>query len=352
MKINLLCIGNELLDGRVVNSHQHKIGRDLNNLGLSLNRVICINDNKDEIVENCRFLCEGDDWLIITGGLGPTHDDVTRDSVAEFSGTRLVENKDAKNKLIATLKIKNRQLSPRDLNQVLIPDNAKLIPNNNGTAAAFHLIHDTSNIICLPGVPNECYRLLDEYVYPTISEKLTISKPLVYEWCCFGCSELELFKQLQTYIKNGINFNFRLSYPYVYLMLSVVSNNQEEFEQIVQIISDRINKYVITVNDESLVENLKYKLVQNNLSISLAESCTGGKIASILSEKAGISAVFQSGIVTYSNKSKQIYLNVNEDTIAEFGAVSDEVANEMLSSLEAENNVVIVTRNCWSKWWY
>ena len=68
MKINLLCIGNELLDGRVVNSHQHKIGRDLNNLGLSLNRVICINDNKDEIVENCRFLCEGDDWLIITGG--------------------------------------------------------------------------------------------------------------------------------------------------------------------------------------------------------------------------------------------------------------------------------------------
>ena len=342
MRVELVSVGTELLLGDIVNTNTAYLSKELAALGLGVFRQTTVGDNRERLLKILESAFLENDTVIITGGLGPTDDDITKECAAEYFGREFYFHEYSWVKILERLTRSGRNIiTENNKKQAMIPEGAIVLENFCGTAPGIIIEENNKRIILLPGPPREMRDMFEKSVKPYLekfSNKHFISKYVRF----YGIGESLLETKIKDIMDNQTNPTLALyaKTGEVLLRITASSEDKNECEQLIREqlkeIEKIVGEYIYLVGDEDIsgtqtemnnvVANL---LIENNFTISVAESLTGGKISSMLVEKSGISESFLEGVVCYSNKSKINTLGVNEETLEKFGAVSEEVAKEM-----------------------
>jgi nicotinamide-nucleotide amidase len=334
-KIAVLLTGSELLDGRVRDTNACFIGESLNQYGVVLSEVHICGDRIVDIVEMLRLIERRAEYLIISGGLGPTSDDLTREAVADFFGCKLVEDCAVLAAMQENYKKRGRVLDSSNLKQALRPEIAAPLFNSLGTAAGFSVKKERRlKIWSLPGVPRELEAMYSESVLPELIKDLS-SQAAVRErrvsFKTFGVPESQVGAKVAGIgVPSQVEISYRAHFPSVDVIIKSYNQKINLDELRDNAIKSLGKGYVISFDlNERLEEKLFKILKSKKLTLSLAESCTGGLVGSYLTSVPGVSEVFMGGVVSYSNQAKISQLGVCEKLIARHGAVSAEVASAM-----------------------
>jgi nicotinamide-nucleotide amidase len=302
-----------------------------------------VGDNEKHILNEFKECFNENDLVIVTGGLGPTHDDITRKCIVKFFNTQLVLNEDVLKDVKNIFSRRGRQVTKLNEDQALVPKNAKVIRNKLGTAPGMWIEKDNKIFIVMPGVPFEMKEMMSSYVMPSLKEKLGkqefVSTRLILQTT--GIPESFLFERLGNIdeLLNSAEMAFLPNQFGVKLRITVKDKSVEatnnRLTEIEQKIRNKVGRFVFAKGEETLEEVVGRLLKERELSISLAESCTGGNISNLLTNISGSSDYFERGVVSYSNGSKVEMLQVDEDTIQKYGAVSPEVAQQMSKGIKS-----------------
>ncbi len=335
--VQLLLTGNELMTGDIVDSNSAMIAQQLKELGLEISRKVTIPDDINLLVQEINSLAAHADILIINGGLGPTIDDLTAQALAKATNVDLVEHPEALAHLITWCEKRGVQLNGPNLKQALLPQDCSIIANNQGSAVGFKVKHSNCNIYCTPGVPRELQTMLSEQIAPDIAS--TLPGELISDVTrlqVFGLGESTLQKLLNDQLPDwptNIDLGFRAGMPLLEVKLTTTTQEAHQQkhlwqEKLITLLGDHV---IAQIQGEplSLAHHVISTLASKNLKITTAESCTGGLIASMITQVGGASACFEAGFVTYSNQMKTALLGVPEQLLNQFGAVSQEVAIAM-----------------------
>ena len=337
LNVQLLLTGNELMTGDIVDSNSAMIAQQLKDIGLTVTRKVTVADDLTTLVNEINYMSRQADILIINGGLGPTTDDMTALALATAMNIPLTSNGEALKHLEAWCARRNSALNAPNIKQTILPDNCQIIPNKNGSAVGIRHQYNKADIYCTPGVPHELSTMMAEQIIPSLSKVLPTEQYLdVTRLQIFGMGESSLQKQIDENIAHwpeNIELGFRAGKPLLEIKLTTNESGAEQkkqqyIDQLYQLLGHHI---VAEVDDTplSLAETVVSLLLKENKSITLAESCTGGCIASMLTTVPGVSSVFQAGFVTYSNSIKEKVLDVSSNTLKEHGAVSQQTVIEM-----------------------
>jgi nicotinamide-nucleotide amidase len=343
MNAHIITIGDEILIGQTLNTNAAYIGSRLIELSINIKKTSVVGDNETQILDEFKECFDANDLIIVTGGLGPTHDDITRKCIVKFFNTELVLNDDVLKDVKNIFSRRGRQLTKLNEDQALVPKIAKVIRNKLGTAPGVWIEKDNKIFVVMPGVPFEMKEMMSSYVMPNLKEKLGkpefVSTRIVLQTT--GIPESFLFERLGNIdeLLNGAEMAFLPSQFGVKLRITVKDKSEEasnnRLTEIEQKIRSKVGRFVFAKGEETLEEVVGRLLKDRELSISLAESCTGGNIANLLTNISGSSDYFERGVVSYSNGSKVEMLQVNEDTIQKHGAVSPEVAEQMSKGIKS-----------------
>ena len=338
MKCEVISIGDELLIGQTINTNASWIGEQLNNLGFNIAHGAVISDNKDDIISALNNASNRSDVIIITGGLGPTKDDITKHTLTEYFNTSLELNKDIETSIIAYFKSVNRPILKSNLDQALLPKSCQVLSNPRGTASGMWFEKNNIIYISLPGVPYEMKGIMQEHVFPKLLSKMGGETVVVNKTIrTHGMGEsflAEIIKSWEDKLeRNNIKLAYLPSPGIVKLRLSVVGLDQlilekkldDAIDELKALIPDQIYGYG-NVTMEGIVGNL---LKGRELTVATAESCTGGAVSKMLTSISGSSSYFNGSIVSYTNQSKVDLLNVDNNDIDNFGAVSQQVVEQM-----------------------
>ena len=279
------------------------------------------------------------DVALITGGLGPTPDDITKTSICEYFKTELVKNEDVLNHVQNLLKTRGLNLLESNIAQALVPKNADILHNPVGTAPGLALENDDCYFFFMPGVPSEMRRLIDEQVIPYLEKKLKLPGVLNRLLRTTGIAESRLYELLKNILDEYLQFPMAFLPRHIgvdlhFRLISDDANELQMFESFVNAIQEKAVKYIFTSENLEMEEVLGYILKEKKLTFSCAESFTGGLIDDLITNIPGSSDYFMAGLVTYSNESKIASLNVKKETLESFGAVSAEVATEMVRGVQ------------------
>ncbi len=338
LKASLLTIGDEILIGQIVNTNSAFIAKELTNLGYSINRISTIGDSRQEIIDELDSLFKVSDLIICTGGLGPTHDDITKDVICEYFDDVLVHNQGWEDKIRNQFKHRGIQVSARNQGQAMIPSKSKLLYNRIGTAPGMLIEKDGKYIISLPGVPNEAKCIIYESAMDFLKEFIdkSDSECIIYKNILTnGIPESTLADKLEISEEflGKSSLAFLPSYQGVKLRIGAFGENktaaEAELARMYEHIYTLSKEFIISEDEISIMEVLADLLIKNRLTVSTAESCTGGLLSGMLTSLSGSSEYMMGGIVSYSNDVKEKILNVNKETLINFGAVSKETAIEM-----------------------
>lgn len=342
MKAYLISIGDELLIGQTINTNAAFIGAALSDINIDVVKTTAVGDNLDAIINEFSQAAKQADVIITTGGLGPTHDDITRTSVAKYFNTELVMDEKILEDIQHFFTIRGRELREINKLQALIPKNSIPIRNSKGTSPGFWIEDNNRFFIVLPGVPIEMKEMLNNFVIPELQRRNKselITKRLILQTT--GIPESNLFEKLgnlEEIIGNG-KLAFLPNQYGVKLRISIEGNNEEEclnkLSEIEQKIRAKVGRFIYARGEELLEETIAKILTERNLRIAVAESCTGGFISSRLTDISGSSNYFERGVVAYSNAAKVEILKVDEDALQKFGAVSPEIAMQMAEGVRA-----------------
>lgn len=340
MRIEYLATGEELLDGRSSNQNAVYLGNKLTTLGQTLTRITTVSDDLNELKKAIQERLEKSDILIISGGLGPTDDDRTREAISQAIDAPLVLYKEAQAYIQKHLK--STPISDQNLKQAYAPANSELLFSGLGTAPGIciHLTHKKT-LYALPGVPQEFQKMLDCDILPKINEKKAPNFHIT-RWTIYGISEANcqsLFTPLYP-LPAHLDIGFKASLKGLQIQLKNTGQEKDpDAKKIHKNISEKIAPYFLTQSESTIAEIVSQKLKTLKLKLSLAESCTGGWIAKLLTDLPGASSFLLESAVTYSNQQKQNRLNVSPETLQTKGAVSESVAKEMAEgSLESTNS--------------
>ena len=338
MKCEVISIGDELLIGQTTNTNASWIGEELNNLGFNISHGAVISDNKEDIISALKNAANRSDVIIITGGLGPTKDDITKHTLTEYFNTSLELNKDIETSIIAYFKSVNRPILKSNLDQALLPKSCQVLSNSRGTASGMWFEKNNIIYISLPGVPYEMKGIMQEHVFPKLLSKMSGETVVVNKTIrTHGMGEsflAEIIKLWEDKLeRNNIKLAYLPSPGIVKLRLTVVGLDQlilekkldNAIDELKALIPDQIYGYG-NVTMEGIVGNL---LKGRELTVATAESCTGGSVAKMLTSISGSSSYFNGSIVSYTNQSKVDLLNVDNNDIDNFGAVSQQVVEQM-----------------------
>ena len=338
MKCTIISIGDELLIGQTVNTNASWIGEQLNNLGISIIKGIVISDSKNEISNALTNASVYSDLVIITGGLGPTKDDITKHTLTEYFNTSLELNKDIESNIIAYFKSVNRPILKSNLDQALIPKDCKVLSNSRGTASGMWFEKDQTVYISLPGVPYEMKGIMKEHVFPQLLIKMGGKSVVVNKTIrTHGMGESFLSEVIRSWEEYLENNNIKLAYlpspGIVKLRLTAIGVENDflenkingAIEKLKVMIPNEIYGYGDATMENEVGELLKAK----KLTLSTAESCTGGTVCKMITNISGSSSYYNGSIICYSNQSKIELLGVDEEIINKNGAVSKQVAEQM-----------------------
>ncbi|NTW71090.1 MAG: competence/damage-inducible protein A [Eubacteriaceae bacterium] len=342
MRGEIVNVGTEILIGDILNTNAQYISKELSSAGISVYYQTTVGDNGDRLMEILKKSIERSDLIILTGGLGPTQDDLTKESVAKLLGLKMELHTESYDKLLSFFNSVSSKMTDNNLKQAYMPEGSHIIPNNNGTAPGVLIEKDEKIFILLPGPPRELIPMFRDFVYPYLLSK-SPDKFYSYYYKVSGVGESALEDMLLDIIDNQTNPTIATYAKPDEVLLRVTANakSEEEAEEFLRkydvIISERLKDNIYAREDISLNQVVADLLIDSGTTLSVAESCTGGLILSRLTEIPGISKCLHSGIVCYSNESKIDYLGVRKETLDTFGAVSRECAEEMLQGLVKRN---------------
>lgn len=350
MKAEIIAVGTEILLGDIVNTNAQYLAQELAALGIDMYYQQVVGDNENRIIHAFEEAYSRSDIIITTGGLGPTDDDLTKEVAARYFNRELLTHEESIEKIKNYFKFRERKMTENNLKQGLMPEGAIVINNDNGTAPGVIIEDNNKIMIILPGPPREMKPMFEETVKPYLQKKadsVLVSRVVKI----LGIGESAVAHELKDIMDKQTNPTIA---PYakeagVMLRITAKAKTHDKavklIEPIEKEIKDRLGDNVYATEDISIEDVVAKLLIQKKLTISTAESCTGGMIASTLINYPGISEVFLEGAVTYSNEAKHNRLGVNNDTLDKYGAVSEETAREMAIGIAktARTDVSIVT---------
>lgn len=331
----IICVGTELLMGQVLNTNEKFIASHLTEAGIALNHSSVVGDNPERLKESLELAKSRSDIIIMTGGLGPTDDDLTKETVSAAFGKKLTYHPECMEKMVEYLKEAGRNLTKNNEKQAYLPEECIVIENNNGTAPGCIIEEGLKAAIMLPGPPREMVPMFNETVLPYLKEK---SGMVLYSRVLrlFGIGESRAAALCDDLIKNQTNPTIA---PYakegeVTFRVTASGEGEPEAKRLVDDACEKmygiLGEYIYGEGDENSLANVVVKSLQNKkMTVATAESCTGGLIGKMITEISGASEVYGFGFVTYANEAKMQLLGVKKETLDTFGAVSEETAREM-----------------------
>lgn len=345
MKAAILTIGDEILIGQIVDTNSSFIAKELDKIGIATLEMRSISDDRQHILATFQELQNQFDLVVITGGLGPTKDDITKKTIAEYFNDTLVENTAVLEHVRKMLeKYFNRPLSQLNKDQALVPTQATILFNDYGTAPGMWLQKENTVFVSLPGVPYEMKHLVKDRLIPLLVEKY--DRPFIVHQTIMTYGQGEsLIAERIAHWEDALPEFVKLAYlpspGRVRLRLTARGSNEQLLKDAVKaqvdLLQEIIGDIIVgTEETDSIEVVVGRKLTQAKRSIATAESCTGGKIAQVLSSVAGASQYFYGSMVTYRTESKTELLGISKQTLSEFGVVSAETAKQMAKAVQAK----------------
>jgi len=342
MNAHIITIGDEILIGQVLNTNAAYIGEKLTQHQIVVNGSSIVGDISTKIIAEFKRAFNENDVLLVTGGLGPTHDDITLQCITEFFDTELALNKNVLSDIKNFFEQRGRKLTETNKNQALVPKNATPIRNSKGTAPGIWIEKNGKIFVAMPGVPYEMKEMMTSFVLPRLDKIIDTNKVFVIKnILATGIPESNLFDKLENIeeLLQGAKMAFLPNQFGVRLRITAEGLNQNEaqnkIDEIEQKIRSKVGKYIYGIENDTLESVVANLLIERSLKISVAESCTGGLISHRLTNISGSSLYFERGITAYSNAAKVELLHVDEDSIQKFGAVSANVAEQMAQGIKS-----------------
>ncbi len=334
----VISIGDEILIGQITNSNAAFISSRLYSIGLPVKRIVTIPDSEKELIAELVDSVENFDVTIITGGLGPTHDDITKPVLINFFKDELIIDEKVLEHINDLFKIRNIKIPESNVEQATVPKNSKIIWNDIGTAPGLWFERNDRVIIALPGVPFEMKAMIDKSVLSLLRKKFASKINYVLKsksLLTTGISESglqELIGDVKGFIGDS-NLAFLPSPKGVRLRIDVKANDEnttdKKIKEIEEVLNKKADKYIYGTDDSLLEKIVGDLLLKKGITLAVAESCTGGLLSSRITDVSGSSQYYAGGVCSYSNDVKINILKVNKDTIEKHGAVSEETAREM-----------------------
>ena len=337
MLAEIITIGDEILIGQIVDTNSAWMAQQLNNAGIRVKQISSVSDSKEHILTALKEAGGRADLIFITGGLGPTKDDITKNTLAEYFGVGMVENQEALDNVLRIFAKYNRPMLDINKAQAMVPANCEVITNKNGTAPGMWFNVDGKIYVSMPGVPFEMMYMMEEEVIPKI--KTLFKLPIIIHKTILTVGEGESFLATRIAdIEDSLPKHIKLAYlpklGQVRLRLSGQGDDEQslrdEIEQYAAKIVARVSENVAAEEDIALEKSILDFMAERDLTLSVAESCTGGYISHLFTQHAGSSRVFFGGAVSYSNGLKESILGVKKATLDKYGAVSEETVVEMV----------------------
>ena len=334
MKAGIFLVGTELLNGATIDTNSIYIAEELNKYGIEIEFKVTIRDFMDEIIKTVDYGKKNVDLIIMSGGLGPTIDDITKEAIAKYLNRPLIVEENELKELKE--KFERAKINFVDINvkEVEKPKGAISFRNDAGMAPAIYI----DGIAAFPGVPKELYNMLPKFLKWYSKEK-NINADGIYirDILTFGLAESLLDQEIRDFFtEDGIYYEFLVKNYGTIVRLQSKESNKNKVEKIVEKIYNKIGNYVFGENTDRLEKKVVELIKKLGMNISTAESCTGGMIASRLIDVPGVSEIFKEGIVSYSNDAKMKRLGVKKETLEKYGAVSKETAKEMVMGLDSD----------------
>lgn len=334
----IISTGDELVTGRTVDTNATFIADRLGAIGIEVCSVITVGDYPDRIVWAWQHSLAHADVVISTGGLGPTADDLTSESVARVAGTQLRLDQTEAERIRQHFQKVGRPMPENNLKQALFPIGAEVVPNKLGTASGYRLVVPSNGrypvAVVLPGVPREMKAMLEDQIIPWLLQQAPADRCTIScTFQTFGMSESALDEALDGAIDPSKGrLSFRASFPQVSVRVTVTDTRTEaerRLEEQAQIVRERLGAAVIAEGETTMEEVVGKLLREHDRTLAVAESCSGGLVGSRITNVPGSSNYFVGGVIAYSNELKQRLLGVHERTLSAHGAVSEETAREM-----------------------
>ncbi len=336
MKCAIITIGDEILIGQVVDTNAVWISKQLNKLGVRVVEMITVADEEAHITSTLDRYIGKYDLLIMTGGLGPTKDDLTKETLAAYFESEMVVYAPVEEKIRAYFKQRGRTMIESNLRQADVPNNCRVLMNHHGTAPGMWFEKEGSILLSLPGVPYEMKGLMEDHILPELKKMVKVPYVVHKTIMTQGVPESYLANKIRHWeeeLPDCVKLAYLPRPGIVRLRLSVVDKCAKDAEQLLEVILpkllDIIPEHVFGYDDISLEESLGSLLKEKGLSLATAESCTGGNIAKLITSIPGSSGYFTGSVVAYDNRIKEEILGVEPATLNEKGTVSREVVEQM-----------------------
>jgi len=340
MNCALITVGDEILIGQVTDTNSVWISKRLSASGIRVGEMVTVSDDASRIRATLDRLMGNYELIIMTGGLGPTKDDITKQTLADYFGSRLITHPEALDRITHFFRVRGRNMLESNIRQADVPEGCEVLMNNQGTAPGMWFEKDGTILVSLPGVPYEMKGLMEDHVLPRLRK--IVQKPLVMHKTIMtqGVPESYLAVLLKSW-ESGLPGCVKVAYlpspGIVRLRLTLQDHCAEEAEQILKVEIDKlldiIPEHIFGFDEISLEEALGALLREKQLTLATAESCTGGNIARLITSVPGSSDYFTGSVVAYHDRIKADNLQVDETLISRFGAVSREVVEQMASGV-------------------
>jgi nicotinamide-nucleotide amidase len=336
----IITIGDEILIGQIIDTNSAWIAQQLNLIGINVVQISSISDNKNHIINALKEATVRADLILVTGGLGPTRDDITKQTIAGFFNSNLKRNDQILNHITKLLNARNVIMNELNVRQADLPDNCIIIPNDFGTAQGMWFEKEGKVFVFMPGVPYEMKGIVSEQLLPRLVKQF--STPSIYHKTLMlqGIAESKLAEMIESW-ELKLPDQLKLAYlPSPGLIRLRLTAKGEQMERLKSLVHSEVKKvfpiiepYYFGEDDEQLEMIVSKLLKENNLTLSTAESCTGGKIAHLITSVPGSSSFFKGSVVAYANEIKTEILKVSARIINDKGAVSEEVVREMAQNV-------------------
>ncbi len=336
MLAEIITIGDEILIGQIIDTNSAWMAQQLNAAGIRIKQISSVSDNREHILSALKEASERADLILITGGLGPTKDDITKTTLAEYFQVGMKRDQETLDNVARIFARYNRPLLEVNIRQADVPENCEVLLNKNGTAPGMWFQEKDKVFVSMPGVPFEMMYLMEDLVIPKLKAAFDLPKIIHQTILTAGEGESFLAERIAD-IEDQLPPEIKLAYlpklGVVRLRLSAYGEDEEKLKQELEIqtkkITERLGPTVVATEDIPLEKAILLLMAKNKQTLSLAESCTGGYLAHLFTSLPGASGVFVGGAVSYSYEMKERMLGVNPDTLWETGAVSEETVREM-----------------------
>ncbi|MFQ5861601.1 MAG: competence/damage-inducible protein A [Candidatus Brocadiales bacterium] len=344
----IIATGSELVQGEVVNTNAAHIAEELTRIGVTVLHHTTVGDELVAIGSAMERALERADLIIVTGGLGPTHDDVTRDAAAMASGKRLVADENALSQIKKSFRCQDTEMPPSNIRQAMIPEGATVIPNKIGTAPGFSLKHNNKEIICIPGVPQEMKRMFEDWVVPHVREALDTQVVRLHRKIhVFGLPEALVGEKIGHLMSPESNPSVSTMVHDGVITIRLMAEAREEVWARAYLgkaeaeIRRLLGNAVYGTDDDTLEGVVAALLKKHDKTIAVAESCTGGLIGNLLTDIPGMSEHLLEDVVTYTIRSKAHFLEVPEELMRKTGVVNVETASMMAQAVREKTGADI-----------